>query len=184
MILLVGRSGAGKDTIKKELIRLGCGSVVTYTTRPARDKEINGVSYHFISEEEFLNKKNEGFFVETTSYHVATGETWYYGTSKEDLNGDKVLIVNPYGLKSIKMMCSSDIISFLIDVDNKTLMKRLDKRGDNPEEVTRRMAADENDFADIYKYIDHIIKNNGTFSAGAVADEIAAIYKKERGGFA
>ena len=95
MLLLVGKMASGKDTLKKELINMGMESIVTYTTRPPRPDEINGISYHFISKEEFLQKEKQGFFAETTSYDVATGDTWYYGSALDDLTDDKVIIVNP-----------------------------------------------------------------------------------------
>lgn len=54
MLLLVGMTCSGKDTIKKELLKKGMDGVVTYTTRPPRPKEIDGMSYHFISKDEFF----------------------------------------------------------------------------------------------------------------------------------
>ena len=57
MLLLVGKSASGKDTVKKELIKMGMKAVVTYATRPPRNGEIDGVTYHFITKEEFLNKE-------------------------------------------------------------------------------------------------------------------------------
>ena len=50
MLLLVGKMASGKDTLKKELINMGMESIVTYTTRPPRPDEINGISYHFITQ--------------------------------------------------------------------------------------------------------------------------------------
>ena len=48
MLLLTGKTCSGKDTIKKELIKMGMESVITYTTRPPRKKEIDKMSYHFV----------------------------------------------------------------------------------------------------------------------------------------
>ena len=53
MIVLVGKTCSGKDSIKKELINLGMKNIVTYTTRPLRNGEVNGVDYHFIDIDTF-----------------------------------------------------------------------------------------------------------------------------------
>ena len=101
MLLLCGKSCAGKDTVQKELIKMGMKSIVSYTTRPPREHETEGIEYHFISKEEFLQKEKDGFFAETVSYNVASGETWHYGSAVEDLSDDKVIIVNPHGLRQL-----------------------------------------------------------------------------------
>ncbi len=51
MLLLVGKSASGKDTIQKELIKMGMKAVVSYTTRSPRKGEIDGIAYHFITKE-------------------------------------------------------------------------------------------------------------------------------------
>ena len=56
MILLCGKTCSGKTVIRKELVKMGLKSIVTYTTRPIRDGEIEDVTYHYISKEEFLKK--------------------------------------------------------------------------------------------------------------------------------
>lgn len=102
MLLLCGKSCTGKSTIQKELVEMGMTAIVTYTTRPKRENEVEGVAYHFISNEDFLEKEQQGFFAESTSYNVATGETWYYGSALEDFADNKVIIVNPYSLRQIR----------------------------------------------------------------------------------
>ena len=59
MLLLIGKSCAGKDLIKKKLIDNGMEAVVTYTTRPPRPGEVDGRTYHFISQDIFLRRKQQ-----------------------------------------------------------------------------------------------------------------------------
>lgn len=47
-------------------------SVVSYTTRPKRIGEVDGIDYHFITEDDFFNKQKENFFAEVKSYEVFT----------------------------------------------------------------------------------------------------------------
>jgi len=55
MIVLVGASASGKSTLQKAMIEHSenLKKVVTYTTRPPRKGEKNGVDYHFVSEKKF-----------------------------------------------------------------------------------------------------------------------------------
>ena len=169
---------SGKTTIQKQLIKMGMEPIVTYTTRPPRKGEINGVSYHFITKEEFLKKKEQNFFAETTSYNVASGDIWYYGSALEDLSDDKVMIVNPYGLKQIKSIKSLEPISFYILVDDKTIIERVTERGDSIKEAARRLNADNIDFNNIDRYIDFAFKNDLGLKPEWVAEMILYTYKK------
>lgn len=80
IIVIVAPSGSGKSTlikrIKKEYLDLL--ESVSYTTRDAREGEINGQHYNFISEDEFLKRKANDEFLEWAKVHGN-----YYGTSKE-----------------------------------------------------------------------------------------------------
>lgn len=161
MLILVGKSAVGKDTVYKYLVRYGLTPIVTYTTRPPRPVEEDGVDYHFISKEEFLRRKNAGFFAETTSYNVSTGETWYYGSAIEDLKDENtVIIMNPDGLKQIKKIDSINPVSFLITASDETIRRRLERRGDKKEEAERRLKADNVDFKDIYNLVDFSFSND------------------------
>jgi len=177
LLLLCGKSCAGKNTIQKELIKMGMEAVVPYTTRPPRKGEINGVAYHFISEKEFLDKEEQGFFAETTSYNVTSGETWYYGSAIEDLTDDKVAIVNPEGLRQIKKIKSLNPIAFYIMADEETIWNRLRKRGDNSSEARRRLNADDIDFADIDTDVDFSFRNVW-LKPELLAEMILSIYRK------
>lgn len=181
MILLVGKTCSGKTTIAKELKKLCLEEAVSYTTRPPRNGEIDGVTYHFITKEEFLNKEKQGFFAETTSYNVANGETWYYGSAVEDLTDDKVAIVNPDGLRQIKKIKSLNPITFYIMADEETIWNRLRQRGDDAIEARRRLKADDIDFADINKDVDFSFRNVG-LNPKLLAEMILYIYMKVKDG--
>ena len=60
MIVIVGESASGKSTVEKILNeKYGMRKVVSYTTRPPRDTEVNGVDYNFISMNDFLDLDKE-----------------------------------------------------------------------------------------------------------------------------
>lgn len=161
LIGLCGKSGTGKSTLAKEIEKLGYKKVVTTTTRPRRKGEVDGVDYHFIYDFDFRMKEVFHSFIETTSYKVASGETWRYGTTYKDVENkgrNKVIILNPDGLRAFREKLIP-IKVFLIESEPTVITARLADRGDNPAEIERRMEADLADFSNIEKLIDFTVYN-------------------------
>lgn len=187
MIILTGRSCSGKDTIVNELIKLGYTRLVTYTSRPKRIGEIDGVTYNFINIEEFLTKYIEGFFLEARHYHTADG-VWFYGSSIssfENADDISICILTPSGLRKLRENFIP-FTSFLIDISDEEIKKRQELRGDNEtelkrKEAERRFKSDKLDFANIDGLIDFTI-NNENKSAEEVAKEIDRLYRYGRKG--
>ena len=78
---VMGKSASGKDTIYKKLLERfpGLKTVVTYTTRPIRDGETEGVEYHFTSVPQLEQMKTEGRVIESRTYETVFGP-WCYCT--------------------------------------------------------------------------------------------------------
>ena len=181
ILVLVGRTCSGKDSLVRELVNMGYKKIVSYTTRPMRDGEEEGVTYKFIWENEFLKLKEKGFFVETTSYNVANGETWHYGISMQDLANateNSVVILNPEGLRKVKKIMGTDVVTFYIEVDDEIIKERLKNRGDNPKEAKRRLKADEKDFVGIEDEVNYTISNNHLATFEGTVHQIDYIYRK------
>ena len=176
MLLLCGKSYAGKDTIQKELIKMGMKSIVSYTTRPPREYETDGIEYHFIPKEEFLQKESDGFFAETVYYDVATGDRWYYGSAEADLSDDKVIIVNPHGLRQLRKIKSLNPVTFYITAGEETIWNRLRERGDDAAEARRRLNEDDKDFSGIINDVDFTFSNDIGLSPKTLAKMILDIY--------
>ena len=155
MIVLVGCSGSGKSTIAYHLF-MNChyNRIVSYTTRPPRNGEKDGYDYHFISKEDFLNKKKNGFFAESAEYRG-----WYYGTAAEDCTDDKVAILTPHGLRQMKKLPNLNVVSFYIDVPRRDRLIKLLERGDDIEEIKRRDASDVGQFDGLVDECDFVIEN-------------------------
>ena len=104
----MGASASGKTEVAKMLGKLfSIKKVVTHTTREMRVNEVNGRDYHFVTKEEFLRLKAEDYFVETVEYNDN-----FYGTSKAEIAMNKVLIIEPIVLKSIRALNSEHIVVF------------------------------------------------------------------------
>jgi len=181
MLCLCGESGVGKDTLMKKLIeKYDYRRLVTYTTRPKRDGEVNGIDYHFVTPKVFHELCAGDFFAETTSYTVANGEVWEYGTAIKDVKDDTIVILNPHGLKELKKDKSLDIIAIHLFAPHGEIWNRLRKRGDDSDEVARRMEADKKDFEDINEHVDLAINTDGRYSIDEMADLINQIYSIRR----
>lgn len=183
MIIIVGKSGSGKDSVVKKLTNFyDYKKIVTWTTRPMRPKEIQDVTYHFTDEETFEEKIEEGFFAEWKKYESIEG-TWYYGTALLDLttfNEDKIIILTPDGYQDIKDIIGKDTLTVYLKSKNRILKSRLKKRGDNPKEIKRRLRHDKKDFKGIEKEVDVVIENNkrDLWDIAKMIEEMDAIRKE------
>lgn len=155
MIILVGESASGKSSIEKEMVdKYGYKKIVSYTTRPPRKGERNGVDYHFINELTFDYMKAEGMFAEIGEYNG-----WRYGTAKEDCTNDKIAVLTPHGMRQIKKMPTINTICFYINVPRRDRLIKILQRGDNIEEAYRRSLSDVGQFDGIADEVDFIINN-------------------------
>ena len=175
MIALVGKTATGKTSICEELIKLGKNKIVTTTTRPMREGEVEGIDYNFVSDEKFEQMRNNNEFVETTKYNTVYG-LWKYGTPFSSLRDDGVIILNPDGLKAFKNL-GIDCFIFYIETPISIIRKRLEQRGDSSEESEKRIKTDNEDFKNINLYFDYIIENDGSKSIKDIAHKILEISK-------
>ena len=182
MLLLCGKSCSGKNVIQKEIVRMGMEPIVTYTTRPPREGETDGIEYHFVDKNNFLEKDRQGFFAETAHYDVATGDRWYYGSAIGDLGDNKVIIVDPCRLKQLKRMISLNPISVYITAGEATIWSRLRERGDRVDEARRRLNADDFDFLGIENEVDFSFSNDLGLKPEVLAEMIMYTYNKVIGG--
>lgn len=156
MIVLLGESASGKSSIERELVSMGYNKIVTYTTRPMREEDIDGETYHFVTEEQFNSMKERGMFAEHASYR-----DWQYGTAKEDCTNDKVVVLTPHGLRQLKKNEDLNIVSFYIDVPRRDRFIKILERGDDIEEAYRRNLSDVGQFDGIQDEVDYVIENPG-----------------------
>ena len=169
MIILIGRSGSGKDTIAKRLFEMGMERVVSYTSRPIRPGETNGVEYHFISAHDFCEKQVAGFFAEYSCFKVYTDDIWYYGSAKSELKPKSLMIADPDRVR--KLIKSSPVPCMVVHILCPRLVseERTLERGDNVNEITRRLDADDRDFESLNDITNFAIRNDGLLSISEIA---------------
>ena len=166
LVILSGVSGAGKDTVKKELIkRLDyVDTLPSITTRDKRDGDIEGETYIFITKEEFEKRIKLGEFYEYDVHHNK-----YYGTSKKLLNekieSGKVIVkdIDVNGTENLIKLLKNDtkVISIFLKVSKEELESRLKQRIDKPsdEEIKMRLSRFEYEESKTNIY-DYVINNN------------------------
>ena len=157
---IMGKSATGKDTVYKELLvrRPDLKTIVPYTTRPIREGEINGVEYHFTTNEKLEELKKTGKVIELRKYQTVMGP-WNYFTMDDgqfDMDGDKDhLMIGT--LESYEKMClyfgREVLIPVYIEIPDGIRLHRAVAREDsqkkpNYREVCRRYLADEKDFSE------------------------------------
>lgn len=174
-VVLVGQTASGKSTLANYLERCGWKRVVTFTTRPCREGERNHTDYIFVSEDEFRQKINEGYFAEYTEYDADFGHV-YYGTPRHILETscerNRVIVLNPNGVTALKT-AGYDIFVVYLDIDQETLMRRALARGDKPVEIGRRITADTRLFRELEAvgYVDLRITDS-SLTVREIADRI------------
>ncbi len=167
LLVIMGKSCSGKDTLQRKLIEdYDAKKIITYTTRPIRPGETDGVQYHFISQAEFEKKKSEGFFLESVDYQTNVDNkpaVWKYGSSIESYREAEkssdlytVILTRP-GLQALKDN-GIEHTSILLQVSDKELKARQILRGDDPIEAERRFNSDKKDFMGAERDVDFIFE--------------------------
>lgn len=156
ILAIFGMSGVGKDTLLKAIEKeypKDIHTIVSYTTRPKRDGEIDGVNYHFIDKIDFAAMEAQGKFLETTLFNY-----WHYGTGIDDLRTSKINIgvFNPTGVDFLlhREKEKQDICVFpcYLDCSDKTRLIRSLNRETYPnvKEIIRRYHTDKEDFGKFF----------------------------------
>lgn len=146
-IILVGRAASGKDYIRKKFEAQGFRYAVSYTTRPPREGEIDGVDYIFISQAEAQEMiKNDEF------YEYVEFNGWIYGTSRDQFDEDDVFIMTPTGLSHVDEDSRKKSFVIFIDINEEIRRERMANRNMPGDSVDRRIEADRKDFENFTNY--------------------------------
>lgn len=173
MLVLVGPSASGKSAIVKCLSKnYNLEKFITCTTRQMRVGEVDGVDYHFLTNDEFVDLYNNNEFIETVFYNGN-----YYGTLKREANENKVVILEPQGLNNF-LNVLEDVFVVFLQTDETILKERMIQRGDSLLEVNKRLENDRILFnKDQLSKIDYII-NTTSLSVEEISKAIFIEYAK------
>ncbi len=160
IIVLMGKSASGKDSVFHRIIKKHRDSLKTvtpYTTRPRREGEKDGREYHFIDEEGYRDLKKAGRIIEDRSYETVRGLWRYFTVRDESFEDEKdiILIGTLDTFLSLKRYFKGkkEVIPVYIECDDGDRLIRAvkrEKKRDMPQysEMCRRFLSDEEDFSE------------------------------------
>ena len=148
ILAIYGMSAAGKDTFLNHLSNnFDVNKILLTTSRPPREKEIDGVNYLFKKKKDILRDDN---FLWPIDYN-----SWIYAIAKESIKNDKINvgIFNLYWMKKLFEDNDEhfDLMAIEISASDKDRLMRSLRREKNPDcdEICRRFLADKQDFNDV-----------------------------------
>lgn len=158
VILLIGESGSGKNTVQDELEKLyGCIPLLSYTTRPKRTPDEN--THTFVTMEEFEQIIKNETVVAFTNFD----NNLYCATDKQ-LEQSDVYIIDVKGLQNLldlKFEKAIDIpfVTVYLQVSEEERIKRMKKRGDSKQAIKQRIEHDRIAFQCASELCDYTIDN-------------------------
>ena len=173
-------SGAGKTTVVRRVVETtpGVGISRSYTSRPIRPGERDGVDYNFVSEARFIEMRDAGTFLE---WALVFGD--FYGTGRPDGEArlssgeDLVLVIDVQGARKVRAAGVESVGIFLMPPSFAVLEARLRGRSRDPEPAILRRLATAREEIVAYPEYDHVVVND---EIEACVDQVRAIVLAER----
>ena len=159
IVYIMGKSSSGKDTIFKKLKeKLNFNTYIMYTTRPIREGEKEGITYHYISNEKmqrYIEGKEKEKLIEYRTYQTVYGP-WIYATIEDEqfkTNKNMIMLGTLESYNKMKEIFKNELIPIYIEVEDGLRLERAIKREKQEKEpkyaeLCRRFLADSKDFSE------------------------------------
>ena len=180
IFIVTAPSGAGKTSLVKALLEADSQVKlsVSYTTRAPRPGEVDGMHYHFVSLDDFMDRLNRGDFLESAEVYgnrYGTSQRWIEQQLAEGV--DILLEIDWQGAAQVRRLMPDAIGIFILPPSPEALRQRLTGRGQDSEAVIAgRLAAAREDMSHVSEF-DYVIINDDF--AMAVA-ELQAVVRASR----
>jgi guanylate kinase len=184
LFIVSAPSGTGKTTIVRRLVESvdGLGISRSFTSRPVRNGEQDGVDYNYIPAERFVLMRDAGAFIE---WAEVFGN--YYGTGAEDTERrlatgeDLVLVIDVQGARQVREAGVPSVGIFLLPPSFAVLEERLRRRSRDPEEqLRRRLTMARAEVLSVSDY-DYVVVND---ALDGCVEQLRAIVLAERARYA
>jgi guanylate kinase len=183
LIVLSAPSGTGKTTLARALVaRLpDLAAAVSFTTRPRRAGERDGVDYHFVDRDAFVRMAEGGGFLEWAEIYGHL-----YGTGREAtervLHGgqDLLLVIDVQGARWVRRRMPDAVLIFVLPPGYDALLQRLDQRGTESSGTrTQRLVTAREEIRAWPEY-DFLVINDDLEAAGTAAEAIVRAARQTR----
>jgi guanylate kinase len=181
LIVISGPSGVGKDSVLQRMKEreLPFHFVVTATTRPQREGEVDGVDYHFVTSDEFAEMIEKGELLE---YAIVYND--YKGIPKRQVRQalasgqDVIMRIDVQGAETIRELCPDALLVFLSTRTEEELVARLEARKtETPEGLKLRIATARQELKRVAMFDYYVV--NADFRLDETVDIILSIIKAE-----
>ncbi len=180
LYIVAAPSGGGKTSLVNALLESNSDIKlsVSYTTRPPRSGEVDGVNYHFVDEARFHQMVGDGDFLE---YAEVFG--CFYGTAQATINTllkqeiDVVLEIDWQGAQQVRKLMPACRSIFIVPPSRAELERRLRGRGQDSEAVIARRTAEAVEEMSHYGEFDYLVVNDDFNSALA---DLKAVFRSRR----
>lgn len=156
-------SGAGKTSICTRIMRLAPNlrQSISFTTRPMREGEQDGVDYHFVTKPVFEQMVRDGAFVEWANVHENCYGTAHATVDKALMSGSDVLLdIDVQGAAQLRQQGLDAVFLFILPPSMKELRNRLVGRNtDSAEVVERRIRNAEHEISQAPEF-DYLVVND------------------------
>jgi guanylate kinase len=182
LVVVSGPSGAGKDATVKRMEEMGYPFhfVVTATTRPRRPNEVDGVDYHFVSQQEFAEMLEKDEFLE---HAIVYGQ--HKGIPKNQVQEalasgkDVIMRIDVQGAATIRKLVPEAVFIFLTASSEEELIRRLEKRKtETPEGLKRRITTAREEMKRLGEFEYVVVNRDGHLDE--TVEIIAAIITAEK----
>jgi guanylate kinase len=180
LFIVSAPSGTGKTTLVERLVKTTGGLKMSrsYTSRPPRADEKDGVDYNFVSREQFERMAAANEFLEWADvfgnlYGTAAADT----ARCLDSGNDVVLVIDVQGARKVRARGLPHVGIFVLPPTYQALEKRLRGRSKDPEEAIKRRLQVARDEVSAFKEYDYIVVND---ELEACVDRMRAIVMAER----
>ncbi len=180
LFIVSAPSGTGKTTVVQRLVEILPDLVRSrsYTSRPVRPGEIDGVDYNFMTREGFLAMAGRGEFLEHADVFGNL-----YGTRAEDTERllasgrDVVLVIDVQGAQIVRARGIENVAVFVLPPSFEVLERRLRGRSQDPEAAVRRRLQTAREEVAVYGEYDYVIVND---ELDRCVDRLRAVVVAER----
>lgn len=154
VIALIGEAGSGKDALLQSVLNASPKTfheIISCTTRPPREGEIDGKNYYFLTDGLFAELVSAGKMLEYSEFN-----NWHYGTMIDALSTEQpnIGVFNPDGIYSMLAYPEIDLTVVRICTSDKERLLRQLNREEHPnvDEIIRRYSTDKKDFQKFLEY--------------------------------